>query len=75
MNIKDKLSSNPLAIAKAFNTCFSSVAENLLIKNFSGKNNININDSISLRTKYDGQSSLIPVKKHEPSPKYSRTPT
>ena len=47
MNVKDKLSSNPLAIANAFNTCFSSVAENLLIKNLSGKNTINNNDSIS----------------------------
>jgi len=47
MNIKDKLYSNPLAIANAFNTYFSSVAENLLIKNFSGKNTINNNDSIS----------------------------
>jgi len=47
MNIKDKLSSNPLAIANAFNTYFSSVAENLLIKNFSGMNTINNNDSIS----------------------------
>jgi hypothetical protein len=28
INIKDKLSSNPLAIANAFNTYFSSVAEN-----------------------------------------------
>jgi hypothetical protein len=47
MNIKDKLSSNPLAIASAFNSYFSSVAENLLIKNFSGKNAINNNDSVS----------------------------
>jgi len=47
MNIKDKLSSNPLVIVNAFNTSFSSVAENLLIKNFSGKNTINKNDSIS----------------------------
>jgi hypothetical protein len=47
MNVKYKLSSNPLAIANAFNTYFSSVAENLLIKNFSGKNTINNNDSIS----------------------------
>ena len=38
MNIKDKLPSNPLAIANAFNTYFSSVTENLLIKNFSIKN-------------------------------------
>ena len=44
MNIKDKLSSNPLAIANAFNTYFSPVAENLLIKNFSGRNTINKNE-------------------------------
>jgi hypothetical protein len=37
MNIKDKISGNPLAIANAFNTYFSSVAENLLIKKLSGK--------------------------------------
>jgi len=37
MNIKDKISSNPLVIANACNTYFSSVAENLLIKNFLGK--------------------------------------
>jgi hypothetical protein len=47
MNIKDKISSNPLAIANAFNTYLSSAAENLLIKNFSGKNIINNKDSIS----------------------------
>jgi len=47
MNINDKLSSNPLAIAKAFNSYFSSVAENLLIKNFSGKNTTNNNDPIT----------------------------
>ena len=46
MNIKDKLSSNPLAIANAFNTNFSSEAENL-IKNFSGKNTTNNNDPVS----------------------------
>jgi len=34
MNINDKLSSNPLVIVNAFNTYFSSVAENLFIKNF-----------------------------------------
>jgi hypothetical protein len=37
MNINDQLSSNSLAIANAFNSYFSSVAENLLIKKFSGK--------------------------------------
>jgi len=47
MNIKNKLSHNPLAIANAFNTYFSSIAENILNKNFSGKNTINNNDSIS----------------------------
>jgi hypothetical protein len=47
MNIKDKICSNPLAIPNAFNTYFSSVAENLLIKNFSGKNIIDNKDSIS----------------------------
>ena len=47
MNINDKLSSNPLAIADAFNRYFSSVAENLLIKNFSGKNTINYNYPIT----------------------------
>jgi hypothetical protein len=47
MNIKDKISANPLAIANAFNTYFLSVAENLLIKNFSGKNIINNKDAIS----------------------------
>jgi hypothetical protein len=47
MNIKEKLSSNPLTIANAFNTYFSTVAENLLTKNFSGKNIINNKDSIS----------------------------
>ena len=52
MNIKYKLSSNPLATANAFNTCFSSAAENL-IKIFSGKNTINNNDPISyLRQKF-----------------------
>jgi len=47
MNIKNKISSNPQAIANACNTYFSSVAENLLIKNFLGKNIINNKDAIS----------------------------
>jgi len=47
MNINDKLSSNPLVIANAFNNYFSSLAENLLIKNVSGKNIINDNDPIT----------------------------
>jgi len=47
MNINDKLSSKPLATANAFNSYFSSAAENLLIKNFSGNNTINNNDPIT----------------------------
>jgi len=47
MNFNDKLSSNPLAIANAFNSYFSTVAENLLIKNFSGKNTTSYNDPIT----------------------------
>jgi hypothetical protein len=59
MNINDKLSSNPLANANAFNTYFSSSAENFLIKNFSGKNTIN-NDPITyLRQNFSQFSSLI----------------
>jgi len=47
MNVNDKLSSNPLPIANAFNSYFSSVAENILIKIFSGKNTVNVNDPIT----------------------------
>jgi hypothetical protein len=46
MNIKDKMSNNPLAIANAHNTYFSSAAENLLSKTFWGKTIINNKDSI-----------------------------
>jgi len=46
MNIKNKLSHNPLATANAFNNYFSLIAENILNKNFSGKDTINNNDSI-----------------------------
>jgi hypothetical protein len=47
MNVNDKLSSNPLATANAFNSYFSSVAENLLITIFSGKNTVNSNDPVT----------------------------
>ena len=47
MNITDKLSSNPLAIANAFNSYFLSVDEKLLTKNFHGKNTINNKDLIN----------------------------
>jgi hypothetical protein len=41
MNIEDKISSNPLTIANAFNSYFSSVAENLLSKSLINKTNTN----------------------------------
>jgi hypothetical protein len=47
MNIKDKLSHNLLAVANAFNTYFSSVAENLLTKNSFRKTIVNSKDSLS----------------------------
>jgi hypothetical protein len=47
MNIKDKMSNNPLAIANKFNNYFTLAAENLLSKNFSGKIIINNKDAIS----------------------------
>jgi hypothetical protein len=56
MNIMDKISSNPLAIANALNTYFSSIAENLLIKNFSVENVINNKDTISYLHKNFRQS-------------------
>ena len=60
MNINDKLSSNPPAIANAFNSYFSSVAENLLTKNFSGKNTNNNNVPITyLRHSLSQLSSSI----------------
>jgi hypothetical protein len=60
MDIKYKLCSNPLATAYAFNTYFSSAAENLLIKIFSGKNTTDNNDPISyLRQNFRQSSSTI----------------
>jgi hypothetical protein len=37
VNINSTLTSNPLSIANAFNSSFSTVAEDLITKNFSGK--------------------------------------
>ena len=63
INIKNNLSSNPLAIAKAFNTYFLSVAENVLNKYLSGKNTINNNDSISyLRQNFRQSLSTIQLR-------------
>jgi len=47
MNVSNKLSSNPQTIANAFNTYFLSVAENLLTKNFPGKNTTNNIDPLT----------------------------
>jgi hypothetical protein len=47
LNINNKLSSSPLTTANAFITCFSSAAESLLIKNFSGKNTTNNYDPLT----------------------------
>jgi hypothetical protein len=59
MNINDKLSSNPQAITNAFSTYISSAAENF-IKNFSGKNTINNNDTIPyLQQNFRQSSSTI----------------
>jgi len=46
MNIKDKISNNPAAIANAFNSYFSPVAENLLAKISSRNTLTKIKDSI-----------------------------
>jgi hypothetical protein len=47
MEISYKISCNPLTIANAFNSYFSSVAENVFTKNFSGKITTNNKDSLS----------------------------
>ena len=44
MNINDTLSTNPIGTANAFNTYFTSVAKNLLTKNFSKRGSTNNND-------------------------------
>jgi hypothetical protein len=48
MNINNTLTSNPLSIANAFNSYFTTVAENLITKNFSGKSLTNNNDPLTL---------------------------
>jgi hypothetical protein len=52
MNIEDKVSSDSLTIAIAFNSYFSTVAENLLSKNVKNKTNTNKNLFILLTTEY-----------------------
>ena len=65
MNINDKPSCNPLANTNAFNSYFSSVAENLLNKNLTGGNTTNnINDPlIYIRQNFSQLSSSIKLKK------------
>jgi hypothetical protein len=47
MNINNTLISNPSTIANAFNAYFSSVAENLTLKNYSSTNFTNNNDPLT----------------------------
>jgi hypothetical protein len=48
MNISNTLTSNPLSIANTFNSYFTTVAENLTTKHFSGNSPTNNNDPLSL---------------------------
>jgi len=60
MSINKTLSNNPLDIANAFNAYFSSVAENLIIKNLFGKNSTNNNDPLTyLRQNFSQSISSI----------------
>jgi hypothetical protein len=47
MNINNTLTSNPLSIANAFNSYFSTVAKDLITKNFSGKTPFINNDPLT----------------------------
>jgi hypothetical protein len=46
MNINNKLTTNPSIIANAFNTYFSSIADNLITKSFFEKNTTNEKDPL-----------------------------
>ena len=65
MNIKDKPFQNPLANANAFNSHFSSVAENLLNKNFTGANSTSSNnDALTfIRRNFSPLQSSLYLKK------------
>jgi ribosomal protein L33 len=54
MNINDKLSSNPLVIANAFNSYFPSIAKNLL-----QKTSVNYKDSLSYLRQKDPTNRYI----------------
>ena len=63
MNVKNKFSSNSLKTANAFNSHFSLVAANLLIKNCYGKNtNNHINPLSYLQQNFGHFSTLMKVK-------------
>ena len=63
MNINDTLSTNPIGTANAFNTYFTSVAENLLTKNFSKRGSTNNNDPmIYLQQNLNLSSSTVKLK-------------
>ena len=63
ININDKPSTNPTDIANAFNAYFTSVADNLLIKNFSEIQTTNNNDPMTyLRHNFKHCYSQINLK-------------
>ena len=63
MNINDTLSTNPIGMANALNTYFTSVAKNLLTKNFSKRGSTNNNDPmIYLRQNLNLSSSTVKLK-------------
>jgi hypothetical protein len=63
MNINNNLITNPSIIANAFNSYFSSVAENLITKTFLRKNTTNDNDPLTyLRQNFT--QSFPPIKLH-----------
>ena len=57
MNVNNKLSSNPLTNANAFNSYFLSVAENFFIKKSSGKNTTDSFDPLTYFRKNFGHIS------------------
>jgi len=56
LNINNTLTSNPFTIANAFNTYFSSVAENLTSKNHFGMNSTNNNDPLTYLRQHFNQT-------------------
>jgi hypothetical protein len=68
MNINSTLTSHPLGIANAFNSYFSTVAEDLITKNFSWKTpTISIDRSTFLRQNLNKFFPYIRLKTRLPS--------